>query len=290
MSSFVELERTWKTGDTVELYLPKSLRLEPTPDNPRVTAIMWGPLALAGNLAPEPERRAPGAAARAPAPPPAPVLVSAERDPAAWTVAASRPGEFRVVDAARVITEPTVKTSVDLVPFYRLHRRTYSVYFDLLTPAEWEGRAADYAAERERLRKLEAATIGFVQPGDQQIEREFNYQTSPERGVQRTGGRTGRGGDGSFSYDLPVFGNSQMALVVTYHSTQQERMDFDILVDGTAVAHFAPNTTAEGFFDVQYEVPANLSRGKAKVNVLFKAAGGRIATVYGVRMIRVETR
>ena len=33
-----------KTGDIVELSLPKSLRLEPTPDNRSVAAIMWGPL------------------------------------------------------------------------------------------------------------------------------------------------------------------------------------------------------------------------------------------------------
>jgi len=52
-SSYVEVERTWKTGDTVTLALPKQLRLEPLPDNPRRTAILWGPLVLAGDLGPE---------------------------------------------------------------------------------------------------------------------------------------------------------------------------------------------------------------------------------------------
>src|SRR4029434_432260 len=40
-SSYVELKRAWKTGDIVELHLPKSLRLEATPDNRSVAAIMW---------------------------------------------------------------------------------------------------------------------------------------------------------------------------------------------------------------------------------------------------------
>src|SRR5437763_14563607 len=31
--SYVELDRTWKSGDVVELSLPKSVRLEPTPDD-----------------------------------------------------------------------------------------------------------------------------------------------------------------------------------------------------------------------------------------------------------------
>ena len=49
-STYVEIKRTWSSGDTVEVALPKSLHLEPTPDNPNVAAIMWGPIVLAGNM------------------------------------------------------------------------------------------------------------------------------------------------------------------------------------------------------------------------------------------------
>ncbi len=73
--SYVELRRTWKSGDTVELTLPKSLHLEPTPDNKQVTAIMWGPLVLAGDLGARregrgagPARACPGARRRRPTP------------------------------------------------------------------------------------------------------------------------------------------------------------------------------------------------------------------------------
>jgi len=37
---------------------------------------------------------------------------------------------------------------VDFVPFYRLHRRTYGVYWDLYTPAEWEKKATAPPAGR----------------------------------------------------------------------------------------------------------------------------------------------
>src|SRR5262249_46461197 len=56
-SSFVNLNRTWKTGDTIELTLPKAIALDPTPDNKSVAAIMWGPLVLAGDLGPRREGR-----------------------------------------------------------------------------------------------------------------------------------------------------------------------------------------------------------------------------------------
>src|ERR1051326_5838088 len=51
--SYVELKRTWKTGDTVSLVLPNTLRLEGLPDNRNRAALMWGPLVLAGDLGPE---------------------------------------------------------------------------------------------------------------------------------------------------------------------------------------------------------------------------------------------
>src|SRR4030095_1293244 len=65
--AYVELDRTWRDGDTVTVTLPKALRLEPTPDDPRRVAVLWGPLVLAGNLGLEPapgegRRGGPGAA------------------------------------------------------------------------------------------------------------------------------------------------------------------------------------------------------------------------------------
>jgi len=125
--SYAELKRTWKTGDTVELTLPKTLRLEPLPDNPRRVAILWGPLVLAGDLGPEAQRRGRGARSEQPA---APVFVAAERPVTEWLKpVADKPGQFRTEGVGR-------EKDVDFVPFYRLHRRTYGVYWDLFTPAE----------------------------------------------------------------------------------------------------------------------------------------------------------
>src|SRR5262249_26607107 len=52
-NSFVEITRTWKAGDRVQLEIPKALRTEPLADNPSRLAVMWGPLVLAGDLGPE---------------------------------------------------------------------------------------------------------------------------------------------------------------------------------------------------------------------------------------------
>ena len=296
-SSYVELKRMWKSGDRVELTLPKSLRLEPTPDKPEVAAIMWGPLALAGDLGSRREgraRTADGAATVPPPPPPAPVLVAAGRPVSEWVVpTGSRVGDFRAVNVARVPSATGEGTTEDLslAPFYRTHRRRYSVYFDVLTPEQFQARGAALAAERERVRKLEAATVAFVQPGEMQPERDFNYQSEPlERPVLRAAGRANRAGPGWFSFDMPVDGSVDTAIVVTYLNDlglPPATGDFEILVDGTPIAHFEPNTKLTGFYDVQYPVAPALVRGKSKVTVKFQAApNGRIAPVFGVRTIR----
>jgi DUF1680 family protein len=286
-SSYVELKRTWKSGDTVVLTLPKSVRLEPTPDNKQVAAIMWGPLVLAGDLAPRREGRR-GAAAELPIP----VLVAADRPVSEWVVAGSRPGDFRAQQVARIPGQSSAPADVSLTPFYRTQQRTYSVYFDVLTPAEFDTRSAALAADRARMAKMEADTVGFVQPGEMQPERDYNYQSEPaDRPVQRTDGRGNRGGPGWFSFDLPVDPSRSMAVVVTYLNElglPPAAGNFQILVDGTAIARFEPNTTAIGFYLAQYALPATLVAGKSKVTVRFQAAEkGRIAPVFGVRTIRL---
>lgn len=280
-STYIELNRTWKTGDTVELTLPKTLRLEPLPDNPRRVAIMWGPLVLAGDLGPEAQRgRGRGARVEGPK---VPVFVAAEKPVADWLKpVAGKPGSFRTEGVGR-------ESDVDFVPFYRLHRRTYGVYWDLYTPPEWEKKAAEIAAEQERQKKLEAATVAFVQPGQMQTERDVNQQgenSTPDRVL----GRPARRGTGWFSFDVPVDATHPMALVVTYNSDEWRKRTFDIQIDGSKLAEQTVERDGPPkFFDVEYKLPADLVKDKQKVTVRFQATNGNeIAAVFGLRMIRAD--
>ena len=49
-SSYLSLNRTWKTGDKIELSLPMRLHMQPMPDDETVQAAMYGPLVLAGRF------------------------------------------------------------------------------------------------------------------------------------------------------------------------------------------------------------------------------------------------
>ena len=288
--SFVEITRRWRSGDVADVTLPKSLRLEPAPDNPRRAALMWGPLALAGDLGPERGRRGEEGEGIDPQPV-VPVLVAAERPVAEWLKpAGGSPVRFRTEGVGREPNAEERPRDVEFMPFYRLHRRTYAVYWDLFTPEEWTAQRGVYATEAERRRRLEAATVAYLEPGEVVFEREFNYQGGADAATARIEGRPGRRARSWFSYDVPVDPERPMTLILTYYSDDRRGTPaaFEIQVDGTRVAHQELGLTdPPRFFEVEYPIPADLVRGKQKATLRFQASeGGQVATVFGVRVVR----
>jgi|tagenome__1003787_1003787.scaffolds.fasta_scaffold20990088_13 DUF1680 family protein len=51
-SSYLSINRVWKTGDKIELSLPMDLHIDAMPDDETVQAAMYGPLVLAGRFDP----------------------------------------------------------------------------------------------------------------------------------------------------------------------------------------------------------------------------------------------
>jgi uncharacterized protein len=275
---YVEVKRTWKSGDVVGVTLPKSLHLEPLPDNPRRVAVMWGPLVLAGDLGPEPPR---GGGERGPQASP-PALIAAERPVSDWLKPITgKPGVFKTEGVGR-------DRDVEMLPFYRLQHRTYAAYWDLYTPAEYEKRLSDLAAEGDRQQKLAAATVSFVAPGDAEAERRVNQQ-GQETSIVRADGRAGRRAAKWFSYEMSIDPSRPLALVVTYNSDTRRTRTFEVRVDGERVGEQTiPENSESTFFDVEYPVPAALVHGKARATVRFDATrDSETAAVFGVRIIRL---
>ena len=147
----MELKRTWKTGDTVSLVLPKTLRIESLPDNKNRAALMWGPLVLAGDLGPE-RRGGPGD--------PAPALVTAEKPLGEWLQPVpDHLGVFRSVGVGR--KADGLANEVEFVPFYRLHRRTYAVYWDLYDADGWSKKLKELDSRKSKTTKTRSGDRGF---------------------------------------------------------------------------------------------------------------------------------
>ncbi len=168
-----------------------------------------------------------------------------------------------------------------------MHRRSYTAYWDLLSAADMTARAAELAAERERMRALEAATIAHADPGDREGEKKFNQQ-GVETSVIRTDGRSGRRAIQWFSYDLPLSGSAPLALVATYNGDQRRPRSFDVLVNGTRVgSETQPQSSLSRFYEKEYAIPAALLRDQPTMTVRFEATNGlEVTPVFGVRLVR----
>lgn len=276
--SFVEIRRRWKTGDRVELKIPMSLRLEALPDNPNRAAVLYGPTVLAGEVGSEDEEGTAG-------PMLAPALITEDRPLAEWIQpVAGEPLTFRTVDVGR-------PNDVRLSPFYRLHNKHYSVYWDLFTTQQWVAREADYKAELERVRRLEAMTVDFAQPGEMQPERDHNMQGERTEIGEHSGRKWRHARDGGWvSFELKVLSDKPVSLVCSYWGSETGPRNFDILVDGVKIATQSLQNDKPGqFFDVTYAIPEELTRGKTKITVRFQAQHGNIAGgFYGLRVISKE--
>jgi uncharacterized protein len=121
-ASYVDIRRTWQSGDRLEVEMPMRLHLQPVPDDKSVAAIMYGPLVLAGRLAElaakelADHNQAPGDEHAA-----VPELTANGEDLNAWIKPVpGRPMEFRTQGQ---------QTDVTLVPFNSIFKQRYAVYW-----------------------------------------------------------------------------------------------------------------------------------------------------------------
>ncbi len=121
---YLTLQRTWKTGDRVELELPMRLRLESMPDDAKMQAVMYGPLVLAGDLGSEGLKEDMIVGPMGPnldrAGVEIPVLRSSGDDPGSWIKPSGKALTFRATGQQK---------DVLFSPLNRIFDRRYSVYW-----------------------------------------------------------------------------------------------------------------------------------------------------------------
>lgn len=279
-SSYAELKRSWKTGDTVEITWPMSLRAESMPDNPKRIAIFHGPAVLAADLGPvdDPAAGQPFYV---------PVLMPENRPLADWVKPV--PGRAQAFQTDGV-GKPR---DVELVPFHRLHDRRYTVYLDVFTPEEWTRREAEIRAEQERERRLNARTMDLLRIGEMQPERDHQLKGEKTSAGDAMGRKWRHAVDGGwFSFMMKVDPAGPNELLCTYWGGDGGgNRRFDILVDQTVLATERLENRRPGqFVDVVYPIPESLTRNRQQIEVRFQAHPGQWAGgVFGARILKQET-
>jgi hypothetical protein len=125
-----------------------------------------------------------------------------------------------------------------------------------------------------------------------QTERDSNQQGEGSTPV-RPEGHFGRNATKWFSFDLPVDPSHPLTLIVTYSNDNVGGSACDVLVDGKKVGDRTGGRRSPEqeihFFDVEYQLPADLVADKKKVTVRFDATNARSTpSVFGIRMVRSD--
>ena len=265
--SFLAINRLWKDGDRVEVRFPFSIRLETMPDDPGRIAIFNGPVLMAGDFAPYTHGSVMNAEE-------IPVLLSESRIPEDWlTPVEGKVNSFKTVGVGH-------PNEIAFRPFYEVHDRVYSIYFDLFTEEEWEAHKAAYKQEKERKMKVEEMTYDAFQPGEMQPERDHNFKGEKLNIRESFKNRKARGAErgGWLSFDMKVKKGSPMALVIEYWGGFTGSKTFDILVDEVKIATENISGKKDGaFIDVEYGLPEVLTKGKDKITVKFSPHVGHRA-------------
>ena len=176
IGTYAEITRTWKTGDTVELVMPKALYKEPLVGNPNRVALKWGPYVLGADYgAPDAMTTAQAAVAATTAANSVgggagatgtaaggggrrggrspqvkyPVFLAKENEPVSNWLAREELNSPAAPDATT--DEPVSwiakgvggdNNEVTFRPFYQLSGRRYGIYQDVYTAEEWQRKNA----------------------------------------------------------------------------------------------------------------------------------------------------
>lgn len=271
-NGYITIERIWKNNDKIEIELAMSLYTEAMPDNSNRIALLYGPLVLAGQLGKEMPDPVYGT----------PVLLTDNRNVKDWVQPAGGPLQFKL----RGVGKPH---DVELAPFYKTYDQYYSVYWDYFSNNEWMARQAAYEEEKKKQKALDDRTIDIMRLGEMQPERDHNLRASELSYTEIALGRGGREvrKGGFFSFDMKVLPGVESVLLLSYLGDDKGRA-FDILIDGTRIGTQELKGAETGkFFDVEYPIPAELLKGKTKVEVKIQAHPDRTAgRVFSPRILR----
>jgi DUF1680 family protein len=286
--SYVTLRRTWRSGDVVEVRLPMALRIEKLPHAEHWLAFLYGPIVLAGDLGTagletlDLYTRNQTDLVAVPTPDVPALVGDCARLLEHVKPVAGKPLTFQTESIGR-------PSEITLQPFYRIHHRRYSVYWECREEEAWKKIVAERAAAEAERRELEARTVDAVDISQADSERQHRQQG--ERSMAGPfSGRAWRHADdgGWFSYEMKVLPDKPMTLMCTYWGSDAGNREFDVAVNGTRIAtQRLDRDKPDEFFDVLYAVPETLTRGQTSITVRFQAHPGKMAGgVFGCRVIR----
>jgi len=272
--SFLMLKRTWKNRDRVDIEYTMDLHLKPLPDNPRIAAIMYGPLVLAGRLGSEglTDSVTHGFYGPSREPTLTPCLIVDDRDMKSWLAPVSgKPLTFRTKDVG-------VPRDVELIPIHELFNERYAVYWTIYKKKEWE--EAKKRSEMSIGQRVDAVAIGDSVSIKAHNMVGFGTETGSDAGMNWI--RT----QNWMEYSLKVLVDRPVLFTCTWLKDDSARA-YTIRVDGVRLS-IAPEVAElpNGLMEERYELPLAVTFGRHTVAVAFESRRGVMGKkLFGCSMV-----
>ena len=313
-AGYIMETRNWKAGDKINVTLDMQLRYEACPNYTDYIAFKYGPILLGAATTAAAEGdgsglpyenlqnvyggegrmdHAPGSRATSKSLVDAPMLIGDRAD------VLSRIERLRSVDLSFVIdaSRPDVSSykwnALKLVPFYKIHHQRYMCYWYQQTAENYANSTmAQTEAEREA---LEQRTLDFVAPGEQQSEagHESKHSSDSSTGMYNSERYRDARANGYIQYTL--FNNSgieeNLSVMFRFNLADKGRQA-TLTIDGQKVADITIPTSfkgsdSNGFYNVEYAIPAALAKGKTKFVVRLTGSSSTLCPgVYYVRLMK----
>jgi Uncharacterized protein conserved in bacteria len=299
-SSYINVRRTWNSGDVVEVILPMHNSVEQLINVPSYVAFLHGPILLGAKtgtqdlsgLVADASRWAHIAGGTHQAVTEAPILVDDHRATLADKLVPveGKPFTFKF---AGVDNPLFGADTLELQPFFKIHDARYMMYWMNPTKAGYQAVVDSLAAIEAAKLLLQSRTVDFVQPGQQQPESDHailssNSYTGTHMNESWRDARDG----GYFSYALNTKNETNLSLMVRYWGNEGGNRSFDILVDDVKLVteNIVGKWGVNDFRNVEYTIPNSMVQGKSKIRVKFQAPAGAVAGgVFYVRLLRNST-
>lgn len=279
VDGYADINRVWKKGDVVELTLPLEVQVSTLKDNTEAAAFTYGPLVLSAALGTEQMVAIPH-------------LASQKANlPAGVTFKdyiLIKDGT--VSDWMNIVKNNVVKTEGKLeftlrntdednhlkfTPYYSLYKERYGIYYYLSA-------LDSTTSQKNILNKKTAAKKAIAKIDEVQItndQHELAHNLKGNTGGGSYGGEqyrqawAGSTGAAWLSYDMAVDPSVTNYIATRYYSGDKGRT-FNVYVDGTLIKEETiAAKTPDQFYEVRYQIPANLIASKSKVTIKFANRG-----------------
>ncbi len=302
VASYVNVNRTWKSGDKIEVSLPMELKYVECPNYTDYIGFTYGPILLgaqttamnaedaaATGLTYEKLQNeyagdgrmdhAPGSMASSLSLLKAPLLIDSRADVLSRISAKDLSKLTFTIDASRDGVLTYNWTTLTLKPFYAIHHARYMCYWYQQTAENFA--KSDMAKTEAANEALQQRTIDFVAPGEQQSEAGHEYNYSSDSSTGNYNGESYRDAKAGGYVQYTLFNQNQesegLAIMCRFTTADKGRKTV-LLVDGQKIADItipsSVKNAVNGFYNVEYPIPASL----------IKDASGKVKTKFVVRL------